>query len=115
MWDTILSAVTLGYLAASPPGGCKPTAPRSPQWAAVRKAHLKAHPACAACGGTHDLDVHHELPFHLFPQMELEPSNLITLCTPHHLLCGHLMLWQSYNPEVRADAAAWLCKIKARP
>jgi hypothetical protein len=46
-------------------------------------------------------------PFHLYPQLELDPSNLITLCEikgrDHHLLIGHLDDWESYNPNVRSD------------
>lgn len=53
---------------------------RSPHWSTVRKAHLEKHPACEVCGATAKLEVHHKLPFHLHPALELEGSNLITLC-----------------------------------
>ena len=78
----------------------KPAVERSPRWASVRKKHLKLHPACEACGSTERVQVHHIKPFHLFPQFELEPTNLITLCEKvitdddntndnHHLKLGH--------------------------
>src|SRR5271166_1802855 len=53
---------------------------RSPKWPAVRAAHLAIEPACAFCGHTKDLQVHHILEFRVRPDLELEPSNLITLC-----------------------------------
>lgn len=96
-------------------GALRPSAARSPGWEAVEKAHIKKEPCCRVCSGKHDLQVHHKLPFHLHPELELEDSNLVTLCQPHHLLVGHLMLWASYNPAVMKDAAAWAAKIKNRP
>lgn len=88
---------------------------RSPKWPAVERAFRKTHPACEACGGTADLDVHHVEPFHVRPDLELEPGNLMTLCRPHHLTFGHLMLWAAWNPDVRQDAAAYRLKVDHRP
>lgn len=81
---------------------------RSPLWPAVAKEHLLHQPACAACGYEgKGLQVHHIQPFHLAPQLELDPKNLITLCEikgrDHHLLVGHLDDWESYNVNVRRD------------
>lgn len=110
-----------------PVGGPNPEHPRSPQWPAVRAAHLRKEPTCRACGGKLHLEVHHIEPFHLhqvdparFPvDRELDQTNLITLCesATHncHLWVGHLGLWASWNTDVRADAAAWLKKVQARP
>lgn len=92
---------------------------RSPEWPAVRKAFLEKHPVCAACGKTKliGLQVHHKKPFHLFPDLELEPSNLMTLCDDPqcHLLIGHLDNFKSYNPTAETDAAIWLDKRRNRP
>lgn len=92
---------------------------RSSKWAAVRAAHLKNFPTCAACGGRDDLNVHHVIPYHLAPALELEPDNLLTLCegpvVNDHLLWGHLRDWQSYNVNAVADAAWMLEKIRNRP
>lgn len=90
-------------------------AERSSKWSTVRKNHLKYNPTCAVCNTTNDIDVHHCIPFHKKPELELEESNLITLCTPHHYLVGHLMNWKSFNAEVRMDAQMWNSKIKNRP
>lgn len=88
---------------------------RSSHWPHVRGVWIHIHNTCAVCGCKDDLDVHHIKPFHLFPALELEPTNFITLCRAHHLLFGHLMSWPSYNPHVVEDVAAWVEKISARP
>lgn len=53
---------------------------RSPKWPTVRRAHLKREPVCQLCGCTIKarLNVHHVVPFHLAPDMELLEDNLIT-------------------------------------
>lgn len=93
-----------------------PETPRSPHWPAVRRVWLHAHPTCAACGGTLDVQVHHVRPFHLFPELELDPANFVTLCervgTDHHLHYGHHGDWHDFNPNVRADAAKALAELR---
>ncbi len=85
----------------------KPAKRRSPLWPRVRAEHLAANPACAACGKTKGLEVHHKKPFQLFPDLELARDNLITLCEPQncHYLFGHGLDWKAYNPAVDHDAA----------
>ncbi len=94
-------------------------AARSPQWPQVQKAFIKEHPTCAVCDkkGTllNPLNVHHQHPFHVHPELELDPENLITLCRIHHLWWGHLGNWASWNDSVQSDAVEWELKIKARP
>lgn len=94
-------------------------AARSAKWSAVRNAFIQAHPTCAVCGkkGTllKPLNAHHIHPFHLHPEDELNPANLITLCRDHHLLYGHLMNWASFNVEVTPDSGVMLGKIEHRP
>ena len=87
----------------------KPLAIRSSHWETVRKKHLKSFPTCAACGCSDDLQVHHIKPFHLDPELELEESNLITLCESQdnhkcHLNIGHLGNFKNENPNVVKDA-----------
>lgn len=97
------------------------SAKRSSHWPTVRANHLKLHPVCALCGGKEKLQVHHRRPFHLHPDLELEPSNLITLCEALkggincHLAFGHLGNFRSFNPDVETDAKTWAEKIKSRP
>lgn len=84
--------------------------PRSPHWPLIERKHLVKQPLCQACGNTVNLNVHHILPFHLFPEMELVDDNLITLCingvggTNCHLVIGHFGNWSKYNPNVKEDA-----------
>jgi len=93
---------------------------RSPHWGAVRAEHLKNNPVCALCEGKVKLRVHHIKPFHLHPELELEPTNLITLCEclSHgincHLLVGHLGNFRNVNHNSVADVAAWNAKLKER-
>ena len=95
--------------------------PRSPEWPKVRAEHLRTHLACESCGQKDHLQVHHVLPFHVEPKMELDPSNLITLCTdgPCNLNChfvwGHLGNTKCYNPNVREDAAFFRKRLENRP
>lgn len=94
-------------------------AARSPRWGTVRRNHIAQFPNCAVCGrkGTtlKPNAVHHKVPFHKNPALELEESNLITLCQPHHLLFGHFMDWKSFNVNVESDSAQWLTSIETRP
>jgi 5-methylcytosine-specific restriction endonuclease McrA len=91
---------------------------RSSGWPRVEKEHLILQPVCAGCGSKKCLQVHHKKPFHLHPELELEQSNLITLCENGvancHLNVGHLGDWKAYNPSVLADAALWLKKRQER-
>lgn len=94
---------------------------RSSSWPSVRRKHLAEHPTCEVCGGTEKLEVHHIKAFHLHPELELDPDNLITLCEAGtngmvcHRTVGHLGSYQSYNVSVREDAAEWRKKFKERP
>ena len=93
-------------------------ASRSPRWSAVRKQFLIKNPKCAACGGSSNLEVHHKKPFHLFRELELDPSNLITLCDATNRLChirvGHCWNWEAWNPFVVEDAAMELKRMLER-
>jgi 5-methylcytosine-specific restriction protein A len=94
------------------------SAKRSSRWYSVRRKHLLTQPKCALCSGTAKLNVHHIQPFHLHPELELEPSNLITLCESDkggincHLFFGHLGNFKMINPSVLEDVAAWSIKLK---
>lgn len=94
---------------------------RSPHWSAVRAAHLRLHPTCAACGGTEDVQVHHIWPYS-WPggeATELVETNFITLCEHPghccHVRIGHLGDWRSRNPDVVKDSEEWLKKTHNRP
>lgn len=84
---------------------------RSSHWRWVRKQHLINHPRCEACGTTDKLEVHHIQPFHLHPELELDPANLITLCEKPghdcHFVFGHFHNWKLFNPNVVEDVARY--------
>lgn len=88
---------------------------RSGAWRAVELAHVQANPTCIACGSRKFLQVHHRLPFHLFPERELDSRNLRTLCMqPGHLchfIVGHRFNWRGYSIHVDEDAALCLKRI----
>ena len=84
---------------------------RSPHWPTVEHQFRKGSPTCAACGSTKLIQVHHVKPFHMHPELELELTNLISLCMgPNecHLKIGHGDNFKDANPNVREDAAAAL-------
>lgn len=84
---------------------------RSSQWDATRDAFMRDHPACAACGSTKKLQVHHIMPFHLHPDLELDTKNLIVLCmdvNECHLGIGHGGSFRCYNPKVAIRAQRFL-------
>jgi 5-methylcytosine-specific restriction enzyme A len=91
---------------------------RSDKWPAVEKAWLKEHGSCAVCNRRDKLQVHHKQPFHTHPQLELDTTNLITLCesgTACHLDFGHLGSFKSINKDVVADTTIWKQKFASRP
>ncbi len=82
---------------------------RSSKWPKIRKEHLKKFPYCACCGETKNLEVHHMVPFNVNPDLELDPSNLITLCENSsfgitcHLLIGHMGNYKKANENIMED------------
>jgi len=83
---------------------------RSPQWDQVRDDFVRKNPRCFCCGSNKKLQVHHILPFSNNPELELEESNLISLCMDKnecHLKIGHGGSFRFYNPSVVDDAAAY--------
>ena len=90
--------------------------PRSGKWPRVRDEYLRLHPYCEVCGTKHP-DVHHVESYSRRPDLELEPSNLISLgrdCGCHELF-GHLKRWESENTNCRRDVTEWHAKIQDRP
>lgn len=85
---------------------------RSGDWFSWRREHI--HPNCDICGTTKKLELHHILPFHLFPSQEKNPDNVVTLCRRCHKIFGHLDNFYSYNPDVKKDIVIWEEKIVNR-
>src|ERR1044072_9650298 len=87
---------------------------RSTKWRNIRDSFLKDNPHCSFCDTVKDLQVHHVLPVHLYPQLELEIPNLMTLCPHCHFIIGHFCNWYSYNITVREDCEKFRERVKQR-
>ena len=77
---------------------------RSSKWPKVEKDFLSKHPECEACGGKDRLNIHHIVPFHIDQSLELDESNLITMCmgaNECHLRIAHSGNFRYWNPDVR--------------
>ena len=111
---------------------------RDPKWTDVRNKYISTHNKCVVCGATQDLQIHHIFPVSYIralgrPELELDVRNFMTLCESpnanHHLLIGHLDLWESVNLAVNVDAdkyknlnaaslkqnVHWKAEVKSRP
>jgi 5-methylcytosine-specific restriction endonuclease McrA len=88
---------------------------RSPEWKEIRKLHLQNQDECQACGKKSSLEVHHIIPVHVDKHLELDPSNLLTLCDRCHLVFGHLSNYRSWNKNVVEDCCVYFNKVENRP
>jgi hypothetical protein len=88
---------------------------RSPGWRKVREEFIADHPKCAACGTKNKLEVHHIIPFHIDPSLELDKNNLMTLCRNHHYTFGHFCDWTSWNKFVQSDVVHYNSRRVMRP
>jgi 5-methylcytosine-specific restriction protein A len=92
--------------------------PRNPHWRSFCKECVVAHPYCAACGSTKFLVGHHKKPFHLYPDLEMSPENILILCQGDvcncHFVFGHNFSWLAYSETAEEDAARMLDRIKNR-
>lgn len=70
---------------------------RSTHWPTLQKHFIAANPVCMVSGMTKDLQVHHAMPFHLHPELELSWDNLRTVSQPYHFLIGHGCNWKKVN------------------
>lgn len=92
---------------------------RSGKWPLVRRKFL-AGKRCAVCGGKKNLQAHHIRPFHMFPELELDPKNLLPLCEGNlvmncHLIFGHFGNFaRKFNINIKRIAAQWLPKITSK-
>lgn len=85
--------------------------PRSSKWNKVRDDFLKDNPFCEACGVKADI-VHHILPYHFEPNLELDESNLISLCSECHLVLAHLKSFKRFDPDIKEVARLFRKKVK---
>lgn len=83
---------------------------RNPKWREVRAGYLANFPECACCGDKSNLNVHHIKPYHLFPELELDLTNLITLCEGGPINCHFIVghggeNWRAFTPPERLQIA----------
>ena len=108
MWQRIKDRIQ-----GKAPAGVK----RSSRWPKVRAEHLRKSPECSICRGTKKCEVHHIKSFHEHPELELDPSNFITLCEASHTFCchrifGHLNNYKNTNSDIKKDAAVWSKRLR---
>ena len=89
-----------------------PKESRDPRWQAASKKYLQKNRTCICCGKK-AVVTHHLKPFHLFPELEMEPSNWRAMCAPCHLIVGHLGNFSNYNPALDEHAAILLTAKRA--
>ncbi len=83
---------------------------RSSRWRSVRNKYIKDNPRCEMTGSKRHLEIHHLFPYYLFPKLELDSKNLITLTRDCHFIFGHLCDWKAYNSTLMEDIEIY--KIK---
>jgi 5-methylcytosine-specific restriction protein A len=54
------------------------------EWKRVARLVRKRDGGCVECGAAVDTHIHHVKPFALYPELRLDPDNLLTLCPRHH-------------------------------
>jgi len=92
-------------------------AKRSRTWRKVRAKFIKENPRCFVCGSKKKVEIHHKIPFHLAPDLELVVDNLVSLCQNKrfgircHQLLGHLGNYRKINISIEEDVAIWRRKL----
>jgi len=81
---------------------------RSREWSKVRESHIAENSFCEICNGDEFLEVHHILDVSNFPEYELHPNNLITLCgirskNKCHFKYGHMGNYRKTNYNLIND------------
>jgi hypothetical protein len=88
---------------------------RASSWATFRKHVLAENRSCVVCGRPATI-VHHVKPVHLYPSLELDPSNCRPICCEEeHRILGHLLNYHSWNPKFDEDAARFRDSVRTRP
>lgn len=76
------------------------------EWRKTRNHFFARNPLCAMCSADKDIQVHHILPWHLYPELRYTTTNLVSLCQPCHFRFGHGRDWKAYNPDINNLAVA---------
>jgi len=90
---------------------------RSPGWRRARNKYKKKNPRCMVCGSKKKVEIHHIVPFHYAPDLELDERNFASLCENKkygincHLLIGHLGNYKKFNINCETDIFIWNNKL----
>lgn len=90
---------------------------RHKDWPKVRDRFIAIHKRCALCKGKKRLEVHHIIPFHIMPELELMSDNLVVLCEDKryglncHLAVGHLGNYRRFNVNCLQDVVYWRSRL----
>lgn len=82
---------------------------RSSKWPEFRRKNIKHE--CEYCQSTFFLELHHIKPFWQFPELELDPTNVCTLCRKCHFLLAHFEDWASWNENI----IGWILAKRNKP
>ena len=89
-------------------------AARSSVWPKFRAEHIKDY--CELCLKKDiPLELHHILPFNLYPELELDHTNVVTGCRSCHLKFYHLGSFRSFNEFIKEHIKLFANLIKNRP
>lgn len=96
----------IGLMARNPALVLSPR--KTAEYAHAMAAHRKAFPACAYCGRTKAVDVHHIRPVGIAPYLAADGDNMITLCRKPqcHFIVGHMGDWKTFNSMVESTCIA---------
>ena len=87
--------------------------PRNPGWKKLSKLLKDEYPFCQCCDEPTTV-IHHCVPFHVSPELELDETNLIALCDACHLRIGHGCNFRCWLPDCRRLAGTIRAAIAAR-
>ena len=102
------SKATLGAIFGDPIFG---GIPRSSKWPKIRNDFIRQYPNCEACGVKAET-VHHIIPYHKNPLLELDTSNLISLCDECHLVLAHLKSFQRFDSDIKEVTRLFKKKVE---
>ena len=73
-------------------------------WNKLKQKYLQENPKCEWCGQDADT-VHHIIPVHVNRDLEMEESNLMSLCDNRtrkcHFIVAHYCHWVKYNDKIK--------------
>lgn len=103
------------------------TTKRHSGWGPASHLYVLRYPSCYVCGrlvwkglkAVCPYSIHHALPFHLYPELEMDEANWVTVCEYRsfncHFVAGHLLDWRSWNADIRKQGPVIHAMFANRP